>query len=110
MTDTARTLADDLEAILRNVTGVTAIYPTAPIPAVIVGEMLATTALPVTAPHLITVSADEEGTTVTALIGVTDSAPAHETGLAAHTQIADYLNRTQARANAVTVRIGMVGS
>ena len=109
MTDTTRTLADELEAVLRNVTGVTAIYPTAPIPAVIMGEILATTILPVTAPHLITVSTDETGTTVTALIGVTDTVPSHETGLAAHTQIAHYLNRTQTKTNAVTVRIGMVG-
>ncbi len=109
MTDPTRTIAHDLEAILRNVTGVTAIYPTASVARVVVGEVLAAAALPVTAADLVTVSTDEEGTTVTALIGVTDSVPAHETGRAAHAGITDYLARTMRRGHHVTVRIGTVG-
>ncbi len=109
MADTTRVIADDLEAILRNVTGVIAIYPTASVTRVVAGEVLAATVLPVTAAHLISVVTDEEGTTVTALIGVTDSAPAHETGRAIHAEIADYLNRTKRKGHDVMVRIGTVG-
>jgi hypothetical protein len=109
VTELTRTLADDIETILHDVIGVTAVYPTAALPAVVVGEVLATTGLPETVPPRVSVQTDDEGTTVTALIGVTDGAPAHETGRAVHARIVDYLNGTRARAHDVTVRIGTVG-
>ena len=109
MTDDARTLADALEELLRSLSGVSAIYPTAPAPAVVIGEILATTDLPGSAPPLIEVDVQNDGAAVCALIGVDDSTPAHETGRAVHQHIVDYLERVHTKTTSVTVRIGMVG-
>ncbi len=87
----------------------TAVYPTASVPEVVAGEVLGATVLPVTAPSLVTVRTDEDGTTVTAQVGVTAAAPAHETGRAVQAAIADYLDRAESPRRDITVRIGIVG-
>ena len=82
----ATALAVEIERVLREVDGVTAIYSSAPI-----------------------VEAGEQGTTVTAVIGVDERVPAHQTGRAAHDHIVDLLSRTRVQAS-VTVRIAMISS
>lgn len=103
-------LADEIETLIRAIDGVTAVYPTAAIPLVIVGETLANTVMSSAAPALVSVNLGSGGSTVTALIGVADGIPAYETGRAVHARIVDYLERTRAQVADVTVRVGMVGS
>lgn len=111
MTPSEESVAAALEALLRQVPGVIAIYPSAPAPAVIVGTLLA----PLTsgsAPSLVTVTTAAGEVTVVASIGVDDEAAAPTTGRAAHDCIVGYLasHRTHPLLPArVTVRIGMVG-
>ncbi|MFT2815449.1 hypothetical protein [Leifsonia sp. A12D58] len=107
---TPSVLADEIETLIRATDGVTAVYPTAAISVVIVGEVLANTVLPIAAPALVSVDVGSDGTTVTALIGVANGIPAHETGRLVQTRIIDYLGRTRVQAADVTVRVGMIGS
>lgn len=109
MTDSpAHTLADEIEKTLLGVDGVTDVYPSAPLPEVVVGEIGAVV-LTAIAPPLVTVEARDEGTVVTAVIGVDDRTPAHETGRAAHDHIVELLSGTAPQAH-VTVRIAMISS
>ncbi|MEF2978996.1 hypothetical protein [Subtercola sp. YIM 133946] len=108
MTDS---VAVAVERLLREVPGVTAIYPSAPLPALVVGTVLATHSV-AQAPPLVTVSVSGGQLRVTALIGVDAAVPAQATGRDAHDRIADYLASTGVAAAPtarVTVRIGMVG-
>ena len=107
---TASMLADEIESLIRTTPGVTAVYPTAAIPAVVAGEVLANTVVPNAAPQLVGVSVGADGITVIASVGVADDVPAHVTGRAVHARILDYLERSEAAAKDVTVRIGVVGS
>lgn len=107
---TASMLADEIEALIRSTQGVTAVYPTAALPAIVVGEVLANTVVPDAAPKLVGVSVGDDGIAVTASVGVVDDVPAHVTGRVVHARIMDYLERTATEAKDVTVRIGLVGS
>ena len=107
---TASVLADEIESLIRATPGVTAVYPTAAIPVVVVGEVLAKTVVPDAAPKLVGVSIGADGITVTASVGVVDDVPAHVTGREVHARIMDYLERIEADTRGVTVRIGVVGS
>ena len=107
---TARRLATDIESLIRSTNGVTALYPTAPIPAVVVGETLARAGLAVSPPDLVGIRSGAAGTAVTAMIGVDDDVPAHETAREVHARIVDYLHKNHTAIDCVTVRIGMIGS
>lgn len=109
---TASRLADEIEALIRATPGVTALYPTAAIPAVVVGEVLAQTIVADAVPKLVGIRIGIDRTTVAASVGVVDDVPAPATGRLVHTRILEYLERVGAGAEAteVTVRIGLVGS
>jgi copper chaperone CopZ len=109
MTDfPASSLADEIEKALRAVDGVTEVYASAPLSAVVVSEVGAAV-LPVAGAPLVTVETGKEGTNVVAVIGVDESGPAHETGRAAHDRIVDVLEGRLSAAH-VTVRIAMISS
>lgn len=106
----ASALAVEIEKVLRDVEGVTAIYSSAPIVEVVAEELGAAAApAPAVPASLVSVESGEQGTTVTAVIGVDESVPAHQTGRAAHDHIVDVLARTRVQAS-VTVRIAMISS
>jgi hypothetical protein len=106
----ASALAVEIEKALRDVDGVTAIYSSAPIVEVVAEEVgAAVVPTPAVPAPLISVEAGEQGTTVTAVIGVDERVPAHQTGRAAHDHIVDLLARTSVQAD-VTVRIAMISS
>jgi hypothetical protein len=111
MTDSpASALAVEIEKVLRGVDGVTAIYSSAPVAEVVAEEVgAAVLPSPAASTSLISVEAGEQGTTVTAVIGVDERMPAHQTGRAAHDHIIDLLARTRVQAS-VTVRIAMISN
>ncbi|GGF10161.1 hypothetical protein [Subtercola lobariae] len=120
MTAPEDTVADALELLLRTIPGVAAVYPSAPLPAVIVGGVLTKTRV-VAPPRLVSVSSARGEWRVTAAIGVDENVPAEQTGRAARERIVEYLTSGAASpagatspASAtlpprVTVRISMVG-
>ncbi|KQM61068.1 hypothetical protein [Agreia sp. Leaf210] len=109
MTDSpASLLADEIETVLRAIDGITEIYASAPLVETVASEVGAA-ALSVEKAPLVTVETDEEGISVTAVIGVNERCPAHETGRAAHEQIVGLLEGAPSPAR-VTVRIAMISN
>ncbi|TFB86320.1 hypothetical protein E3O44_11985 [Cryobacterium algoricola] len=72
MTDTTA-LAADLETAVRAVPGVSALYPTAPLLATIVGAVVDAITTRTVSPALVSVSNGHAGLSVSTRIGVTDT-------------------------------------
>ena len=87
MTDAAE-LAENLEAVVRSVPGVAALYPTTPLVVTIVGSVVDALTHRENAPKLVTVTTGRAGLSVTARIGVADAASSTEVCRRVHDMIA----------------------